>query len=70
MSKLAGLLSVTTKFIKTSHKTALFLSGLTPEEYDYQMCVLEFLGLIDFTRKQIDPAFRNQLFKKTDFRGV
>ena len=32
------------------------------------MTQLEFLGVIENSKKQIDPTFFNQVYKKTDFR--
>lgn len=67
-SNLGPLLDITTKHVEVDHKTAMANSKLKLEEYDYQMYVMEFLGLIECSKKQLNPTFWNQVYKKTDFR--
>jgi hypothetical protein len=37
-------------------------------EYNKHVVVLDYLGVIEFSKKQINPTFYNQVFKKADFR--
>lgn len=67
-SDLNKLLPYTSQCIERRHKETLADSGLENKQYAFYISVLDYMGLVEFTKKQIEPTYYNQIFGRARLR--